>query len=519
MDNQQQWYGRSAEHAQSAPEQHAHLSSAAAHAARQQQQALENERRTYGGLTYREVEKIYERRISSIISGRSRENPIAVIMVGQPGSGKSSAELGVKARLDCRDAVTLDGENLLAYHPYYEAHAFGNDGGKAQGACEAAVGVWRQRALDQAVAQRCHLVLPMFMDAGDPNGARWNMEFIDHLRKQRYRVAMVFMAVDDTRSNQGAVIRYLAGRETTGHGRWPSLDDKYYAGVLSLADAVDRSDAVDYVYVARRGGELIYSRERGQPARAGGVRQAIVEERGRPWTETETRGLLEAQDYIRDAAKSYDGKVTELPGVIRELDTRIGRRLDTADREPVSSAAARPVPTSQAPAHHAPAYATAPPQHVPSEYAPPVLLAHATVLMEQPPVRPVHAPVPMEQPPVRPVPAFVPTHENPVPRYPASVPTYPAPVPTYPAPAPTYAVPAQYQHVPSQYAPLPQTMPVRLAPGYHGPVIPVAPAASMMSHMPTYTRHPSDWGEEPRLRDSRLNGLHPGLPGARASRP
>lgn len=89
--------------------------------------------------------------------------------------------------------------------------------------------------------------------------------------------------------------RYLASVEERENGRFSLNHDETYAGVLAVAEWVDRKAPFDTVSVYRRSGENLYFNEvdaNGKWTQPPRLRQTIEAERSRVWTEQGTQGFL-----------------------------------------------------------------------------------------------------------------------------------------------------------------------------------------------------------------------------------
>jgi hypothetical protein len=235
-------------------------------------------------LPQNQVEEIFERSIKPLMSGPAKEQPVAVFIGGQPGAGKSTLEAQLVESKGLRDAVRIDGDDLLLFHPRYAEHARANDRTAAAVCSDPR---WWNMAVEHVREQRADVVI-----SSPLAGPEWAQERFKDFRDAGYRVETVFVAVDDARSQLGIVDRYQAMRDDQGYGRWvgPEWHDTAYQRVLETADAIDRSQSTDAVHVGLRGGEIVHSNE---STPDGGwrlpvpTREVIERERARPWTEQE----------------------------------------------------------------------------------------------------------------------------------------------------------------------------------------------------------------------------------------
>ena len=74
-------------------------------------------------MTAREAALLFNDSIRPGLAGppASRDQPVYVGVGGPPGIGKSSAQAAIQRQLGLRDAYVLDGDDLLAHWPGFEA--------------------------------------------------------------------------------------------------------------------------------------------------------------------------------------------------------------------------------------------------------------------------------------------------------------------------------------------------------------------------------------------------------------
>jgi len=236
-------------------------------------------------LSIEESRRIFEEQIRPSLTGVARERPTVVFVAGQPGAGKTSLQSAFLARLGNDEAVALDSDDLLAYHPRYLLFSLLADRAAAT-LCEHDATRWREMAVDHVRHERLDVVYC------NPFGrAGWAGDRMLDFRDAGYRVEIAFVAVHEAQSLLGMVDRYESQRATNGFGRWvdPKAHDFIYSGVLRTADRADAERLADAVYVVRRGGHITYSNQLvdGEWAHPPRTRSAIETERSRAWTDPE----------------------------------------------------------------------------------------------------------------------------------------------------------------------------------------------------------------------------------------
>ncbi|MCA2215448.1 zeta toxin family protein [Wangella sp. NEAU-J3] len=221
-----------------------------------------------------------------------------VIVAGQPGAGKTSAEDRVRANLG-PGTVTIDADELREHHPAYGQLLITNDQTAAT-LTHPQVQRWVKMAKDHCIAHRYNVVLSATM--GNPDSAR---RTIYQFREAGYQVYMVVVAVHEATSQLNVLSRYQKGHERAG-GRHVPLNEQRqaYTGLLDTVDQIDAGWLVDAVQVYQRPDRQrywaqIYWNERNQRGRWSQppeTRASIEAARNRPW------GAEEIKDFCDRAA-------------------------------------------------------------------------------------------------------------------------------------------------------------------------------------------------------------------------
>src|SRR5512145_629362 len=111
-------------------------------------------------LSEAEVDRIYSRRIRpDLLDDVPRSSsPVAVLVGGQPGAGKSFALAQVRANLASTvgAAVTISGDEVREYHPYWRSHA--RLDAQAAERTQADAGAWYARLTNDGIAQGANLL-------------------------------------------------------------------------------------------------------------------------------------------------------------------------------------------------------------------------------------------------------------------------------------------------------------------------------------------------------------------------
>ncbi len=217
-----------------------------------------------------------------------QEQPVVVLVAGQPGSGKTEIADLVHAALDRRGGAVRIGSDLYkAAHRRYaellkeDVRTAGvmvrPDTRRWQAGVEAHV---RDRGFDAVVETAL----------ADPDEARaaaaaWH--------GSGHRIEIVALATPLAWSQLGVLDRYIEQLLATGSGRYVSWDnhDDCSAGLVETLAVIEAEQLADRVTVVRRGAQMLYGNELtgGVWARPPAAAATLAAERARPWTAAETQ--------------------------------------------------------------------------------------------------------------------------------------------------------------------------------------------------------------------------------------
>jgi UDP-N-acetylglucosamine kinase len=287
--------------------------------------------RTTGGdhlLSARSAREVFDSVIVPALLARrpSSARPLAVLIGGQPGAGKSMVQSRVLRQLDRDHAVALDADDLRAFHPDYERLARADDR-SAAAATQADVRRWHVWASEYALERGLDVVVSTTLRDEDDAARqvrRWH--------RGGYRIDVVYVAVDLARSGLGVLRRYVDGRKDPvfGYGRYVPRDYQLaaYAGLPRTAERLDGEAVADRVHVFLRGGERIYTNHLDRAGRwvdHPAARSALEAERHRRWSSEEWAVFEKEARHLREV----------LPGALwPDLDAVLG------DAEPTRPGAA-----------------------------------------------------------------------------------------------------------------------------------------------------------------------------------
>ncbi|MEV6179956.1 zeta toxin family protein [Streptomyces sp. NPDC052015] len=245
--------------------------------------------RTLHVLSAAENDRIFrEEIVPDVLAGTPQEQPIAIIVSGQTGAGKTSiTTLATQALAGRGQAVNINLDTYKPYHPKFDELMRADD--TTAGAYTSIDGhKWMEAAEAYAIANRFDIVLESAMR--DPRDFE---EPATRLRASGYRVEVPVVAVHESMSRLGALDRYLQQVEAFGQGRMidHAIHDACYRGVVRASAGIDEDRLANAVFVVRRDASVVYSNHldsSGQWIRDPGTPQAVTGERDRPWTEQES---------------------------------------------------------------------------------------------------------------------------------------------------------------------------------------------------------------------------------------
>ncbi|KAF1730349.1 Toxin zeta [Beauveria bassiana] len=244
----------------------------------------------------------------------TRQQPLAVLAVGQTGAGKTLLAPAILHALSPGKPVHLIADTYKTYHPQYTSlmqssapqHASPATGPDARRWLALAVGEAARRGVDVVLESACRHPEDFCALAAQ-------------FRAAQYRVEVVVLAVPAALSRLGILARFYEKKPEAQSRGLPvrltpvKVHDDSYAGLLHAARYLESSGAADQVVVVRRGNLVAYGWER-----AGGeapkIAAAVERERERRLTETERKTALEDVQRLElhEGAKEQLEQVREL---------------------------------------------------------------------------------------------------------------------------------------------------------------------------------------------------------------
>jgi UDP-N-acetylglucosamine kinase len=253
-------------------------------------------------LSEKEHEKIFCDIQEDVLSDtETQEQPVIIILGGQPGSGKSRlTEIAKESVFGNKPVAVINGDDYRIYHPQateiYEQHDK-----KFAELTDPDVRKWTPQLLESAVNGRRDIVFEATMRNKEPL-----MSTIETLKEKGYRVGIMVMAVNEQVSKVGIVTRYESQKENGLIARWTPFEahDEAYRNMPETVMAIEHNSSIEGICVYNRAGDLLY--DNGliegvfkRPSMKTGADNAVRKEQSRPLSLEEKKTLDENIEAIR----------------------------------------------------------------------------------------------------------------------------------------------------------------------------------------------------------------------------
>ena len=199
--------------------------------------------------------KLDKEEIQQPIESDRDPRPKAIIIAGQPGSGKGGLTGVARKEFEGEGHVEIDTDELRGYHPKYP-ELQKEDLRTAAGHVQKDAGEWADDLREKAMSERRNLIIDGTLKS--PDSA---LRMCQELKDAGYEVEIRVMAVRDDVSKQGiygryedAYADYMNGVEGAQPPRWVPeyLHDEAYGGVVESLEEIDKAQVADRVSVYRR---------------------------------------------------------------------------------------------------------------------------------------------------------------------------------------------------------------------------------------------------------------------------
>ncbi|MET8945471.1 zeta toxin family protein [Streptomyces sp. NPDC004542] len=260
-------------------------------------------------LTEKQLRDRFEERVKDFVfSGYTpQDQPVLVLLGGQPAAGKSQAMAAAEQRHADRQLVPLTGDELRPFHPQHQ-EILDNEPWLFPDATGQASGAWVRMSIEHARNNGYSLILEgVFRDPA------MTLATAEEFAGRGHRVEVVGLGVRAERSRLDSLYRFLEG------GRWtpPDLHDLAYRMMPETIAASEASPAVQRITITDRTGADLYVNDRasngewtGEPAAV----QALQASRARPFPPDEVAGWLGLhQQVVTELAARGQVDATSIP--------------------------------------------------------------------------------------------------------------------------------------------------------------------------------------------------------------
>ncbi|MFJ2833589.1 zeta toxin family protein [Streptomyces sp. NPDC087263] len=242
-----------------------------------------------------------------------QDQPVAVLVGGPAGSGKSTACQVLKAVLDRRGGAVLIGPDLYkSDHPAYQS-LLQSDDRTAGVRVRPDVLRWQAEVEEYVRGRRFDALVET--PVVDPEQARAYQD-------AGYRVEVVVLAESEAVTQLSVLERYLAQVAEDGAGRYVSWEnhDRCVRRLPQSLEVIETERLADRVMVVRRDFEVLYDNELTGSSLAGAHR-ALHAARVRPWTAPESwrfrRQLNGLQQQLHPASSTPERRLLVAGGLER----------------------------------------------------------------------------------------------------------------------------------------------------------------------------------------------------------
>lgn len=208
-------------------------------------------------LAESELDAIYLRRIRPDLLGRApaSASPVALVIGGQPGAGKSFALAHARSQLQdsAGSAVVISGDELREYHPYWRAHARTDP--LAAERTQHDAGLWYARLTGDVIAQRANVAFETSMRRPEPV-----LALAGKLRAGGYLTVATIVATDRDQSRLATLARFDVAQTEGDVPRFvpATYHDAAFASLRDTLAALEASRATDELLLITRTGAGVY---------------------------------------------------------------------------------------------------------------------------------------------------------------------------------------------------------------------------------------------------------------------
>lgn len=247
-----------------------------------------------------------------------QEQPRAILLGGQPGSGKSVlVPQGERELRNSGGAVVIDADRMREENPRYKQLSR-EDPQNAADRTQKEAGEWSTRLTMAAIDGKRNLIVD-----GTMRNSENLRELATRLKEQGYTVEARVLAVHSETSMTRARLRTEEQIVERGVGRWVNKEqhDVAYQGMVKSVAMLERDKLVDAVRVYDVNQRPVYKNKQiqGEWQRKPEATAIIEQERGRAWTHAERRDYVSALEDIHALTKQR----TQDPAASKDIASKL----------------------------------------------------------------------------------------------------------------------------------------------------------------------------------------------------
>lgn len=275
-------------------------------------------------LAERDHERIFQQKVlpAMLPASEGVVNPTAIILGGQPGSGKTGLLNDATREMEARGpTVVINGDDMRAFHPEH-SQMQRTDPLNAARYTDYDSGRWVEKLIAAAKKQQVNLVIESTMRRPEVFA-----KTASSLRDAGYRVEARALAVPERLSWQSVHQRFEAMLEKGDASRFTARDahDAGATGMLETLRQLERENQADRVVVSTRAGEVLYDnrQKNGRWRDAPAAANVVLAERQRPLSPPELRKFGRDWSGVLDKMKQRQASPSELTRVTAQAEDDI----------------------------------------------------------------------------------------------------------------------------------------------------------------------------------------------------
>lgn len=271
-------------------------------------------------LSKKRHDTIYRLLEEQVFNGKKSCNfPIAIVLGGQPGAGKSVLIKNAKKEFEDNNVVIINGDEFRRIHPNSKEILSKSESDYAF-YTDADVRVWTSDLFEKAIEDKYNLIFEGTM--------RTNRicETLKKLKNNGFSVKIKVLSVNGIDSIISTMERYEAQKNAEGHGRiTPSESHRNaYYGMLDTLEDIEKEKCFDTLEISTRDGDIVYYNDLNENRVFSkydlGIRETLIKSR-----EELKPSIEEVEKRLKIISKSRENrgeKPLEVNDIIKNIDKK-----------------------------------------------------------------------------------------------------------------------------------------------------------------------------------------------------